>query len=492
MPVKEVHKGIIERIDEYEGRIIRSVEGYGSYYTKSVKGHGSYYTKMGKALCSCGDIIDIKPWNNIKCFRCRKCGNTKWDIKNTKGTGYNDYGQENKVVDLVEYGIIIYIKNKNKIKVNWEDRTTKIKKKSIYLVVDFKEKNIYGINEDYEEIEDIEKKYFHEFNDYPLKDDEFIKGFNRYNKGWEIKKVKWVANRGYGTVKTIKELMRHPNLSLLINEGLSSALENVIEGMEGTNINGTNACDILGVNKSVIEILSKNINGGSYAEFKNFIDKYGIHKFNILVDYNIINRQNGRYIGHALDHIEKLVDEGYDLAELLRYTQNSVISTGRESWEILGILSDYIDICREINVEYKMFPNKIYKAHNEVAKLFKIKINEESEERFSRMVEINKKLEYKGKEYSIAIPERLEEIGKEGEGLNHCVASYTERILKGESSIFFMRKNREIDKPFITLETKNNEIVQARGFNNRRVDKEEKKFLRNWAEKKGIRLGMGV
>ena len=65
----------------------------------------------------------------------------------------------------------------------------------------------------------------------------------------------------------------------------------------------------------------------------------------------------------------------------------------------------------------------------------------------------------------IRLPREIEELKIEGEALHHCVGTYSEKVRRGETMIFFIRLTAEPEKPFYTLEWKG-KVVQCRGFKN--------------------------
>lgn len=67
-------------------------------------------------------------------------------------------------------------------------------------------------------------------------------------------------------------------------------------------------------------------------------------------------------------------------------------------------------------------------------------------------IEFRKTLEFEDKDYLIRLPVDKNEIVKEGMELHHCVGSYAERYETGDTTIMFLRKKSEPDKPFYTIE----------------------------------------
>lgn len=82
----------------------------------------------------------------------------------------------------------------------------------------------------------------------------------------------------------------------------------------------------------------------------------------------------------------------------------------------------------------------------------------------------------------IRLPNRLEELKKEGEALHHCVGTYMERVRKGETMIFFIRRKEEPEKPYYTLEW-HGKVVQCRGSHNCDMTPEVKAFVQIFQEK---------
>ena len=68
----------------------------------------------------------------------------------------------------------------------------------------------------------------------------------------------------------------------------------------------------------------------------------------------------------------------------------------------------------------------------------------------------------------------------EGKVLDHCVAQYARDHAKALTSIFFVRRLDEKDKPYYTLEWKDGEINQNHGYKNKKQTEEILAFEREW------------
>ena len=108
---------------------------------------------------------------------------------------------------------------------------------------------------------------------------------------------------------------------------------------------------------------------------------------------------------------------------------------------------------------------------------------EEARQRAERIQKENKpKLEFRGQleydddNYLIRLPKDEDEICKEGMSLHHCVGGYANEHSIGSTTIMFLRKKSEPDKPFYTIEVEIGvadgkvaglRIRQIHGFGNR-------------------------
>lgn len=66
----------------------------------------------------------------------------------------------------------------------------------------------------------------------------------------------------------------------------------------------------------------------------------------------------------------------------------------------------------------------------------------------------------------IAAPSCEADILQEGKTLCHCVGGYADRHRDGKTTILFLRKATEPDKPFLTIEMNGNKLVQIHGYRN--------------------------
>lgn len=88
--------------------------------------------------------------------------------------------------------------------------------------------------------------------------------------------------------------------------------------------------------------------------------------------------------------------------------------------------------------------------------------------------------------FIIETPKKTTDLKYEGEMLCHCVGSYIDRVVKGETQICFLRSQESIPK--ITIEIRNNRIVQAKGLGNRSLNEIERKHLLIFSKQKQLEI----
>lgn len=164
---------------------------------------------------------------------------------------------------------------------------------------------------------------------------------------------------------------------------------------------------------------------------------------------------------------------------------------------------DYLNWCKELKYDlnnmFFYFPKNFKKVHDRTAAEYQAlqdkKATEEKrreEERVKREAEVMKKLLdemlkenagidnaflIKGKELILRVPRDAQEIKNEGAALHHCVGTYVNRVAKGQTHIFFVRRVEEPDTPYFTMEYNKGRVIQCRGSHNCEMPQSVKTFV---------------
>lgn len=115
----------------------------------------------------------------------------------------------------------------------------------------------------------------------------------------------------------------------------------------------------------------------------------------------------------------------------------------------------------------------------------KIKNNTEYSIHQTKLID---KVSYENDYFKVIVPLTNTAILDEADQQKHCVANYIDKIVKGETNIVFIRDVNDLETSLLTVEIRNNQICQVRGFQNRDYNKVEYDFMKEWAEKTGLEL----
>lgn len=148
---------------------------------------------------------------------------------------------------------------------------------------------------------------------------------------------------------------------------------------------------------------------------------------------------------------------------------------------------DYLNMSRELGYDMKskkiLYPDNIEEAHYKVQKLYKVNKDKKIDRKIAK---ISKKLSaniYQNKEYIIFPAKSIDSLINESYQQNNCVQSYAERYAERKCDIYFMRLLNNQDKSLVTVEVRDNKVVQQRIKNNGATTEEQQQFLKLWEEK---------
>lgn len=201
---------------------------------------------------------------------------------------------------------------------------------------------------------------------------------------------------------------------------------------------------------------------------------------------------NNTYIGEdifrELKEIEELSKEvRCDANVLVDYFYRVVTFEGKTLSETMSHWVDYIRMNLQMGKTSRKidkYPRFLTSVHDITVMIFNRYKKKHDEEIF--------KTRYSGiynftdKKYSIVEPTNTMDILNEGRDMNNCVGSYIDSIIRGTTLVVFMRENTDLDDSFITVEIKNNSIVQVEGKGRRKPSDEENDFLYTFAKNKNL------
>ena len=143
--------------------------------------------------------------------------------------------------------------------------------------------------------------------------------------------------------------------------------------------------------------------------------------------------------------------------------------------KVLREIEDYARMMSEISPRYDKYPRNFLTTHTIACRNYNRLKQQFDEKSFQNRR--NPKYECKIGKYIFLYPEKIDDIRS---------------VIDGKCHILFMRKKEEPDKSLVTIEVKNNKIVQAKGRFNRDLTNEEEIVVEKWNAKFENMKGIAV
>lgn len=195
----------------------------------------------------------------------------------------------------------------------------------------------------------------------------------------------------------------------------------------------------------------------------------------------------------------RFIEDRMSMEQVYNYLRRQMRESRMKSKEVLTTWSDYLSMAVRLGMdpqdEIVYRAKKLKQRHDELVercnqrKDLALRAGEilqkypMVEENYHAVKQI---YAHAGEEYTIIVPERIEDIILEGEKLHHCVGSsdrYWDRVQRKESYILFLRRSAEPEKAYYTLEIEPDGTVrQKRTMYDRQEEDivEATKFLKKW------------
>ena len=145
---------------------------------------------------------------------------------------------------------------------------------------------------------------------------------------------------------------------------------------------------------------------------------------------------------------------------------------------------DYLRFAKELKYNLKdkkiLYPSNLKEAHDKALKQLEIVRNKKFDNAISKRYKKLIKNKFNNKKYIIFPAKNVEALVDESSQQNNCVRTYAASVAKGECDIYFMRYLESENKSLVTVEVRNNKVVQKRTKNNFETTKEQDRFLSKW------------
>ena len=325
--------------------------------------------------------------------------------------------------------------------------------------------------------------------------------------------------------------LKFPKLEWICKMGLNKLAKDIVQGRDYAgrlvgkiNYYGKTIFDILGLTKVNTRILQE-LDGDNYVlrllqisqdiglqfkaeQLREYYETFGCNT-------ELLKQANRKASLHKLVKYITKESERYPMGErsrcwrysYMRYKEREDPRIERKQNMAKDWL-EYLEWCEELkydlNNKFFYMPNNFKKVHDRTYKEYQELQDKKAAEEMARrekaarvrmkkteraIEEIFKKNEgvdafsITGKGLILKVPKTADEIRAEGAELHHCVATYVDRVAKGQTMILFIRKAKEPDKSYYTMEWNGEKIVQCRGFKNCDMTPDVKAFTKVFEEK---------
>lgn len=181
-----------------------------------------------------------------------------------------------------------------------------------------------------------------------------------------------------------------------------------------------------------------------------------------------------------------LTDFGYTAKALLLYIDQLKTYEALDDMKfVMRELYDYASMMQKISHKFDKYPRHFLTTHKIACRNYNRLKQEFSEQLFKQR--IDKSLELSYGDYCFIYPRNIDEIKQEAVSQNNCVASYIDKVIEGKCHILFLRKKDKPKDSLVTIEVRNNHIVQARRRFNDPVTEEDQEAIDVWNKKFDIK-----
>lgn len=280
---------------------------------------------------------------------------------------------------------------------------------------------------------------------------------------------------------------KRPEVEYLIKLGLYRLAESQLYGQRPDVLNkgGKNVAELLGVPKETVNLL-RNVDPSA----KVMVTIRGLIRCGVSLTEQDMRDMNELSVGwHSIKRFQLMLQH-LSVHKSLRYIrkQMELCSSFRDAEDMLRTWEDYLGMAMEVGKDiddvHVALPKHLMAAHDETAKILRLRKDQKLNAEVAKSAERLRDLCWTWNGLTVRPAVSHEELFREGETLNHCVGrmGYAEKMAKFQTAIFFIRKEKEPDVPYVTLELdlKKLEKIQCYGKGDTWPGKLVDAFVAKW------------
>ncbi|MBO6232949.1 MAG: PcfJ domain-containing protein [Clostridia bacterium] len=189
------------------------------------------------------------------------------------------------------------------------------------------------------------------------------------------------------------------------------------------------------------------------------------------------------YTGYFRDDISRL-EEISNYISLSKFIKYSKLHRGHID---IDMYKDYLKFAKTVGLDLKnkryIYPENLKEEHDKLEKQYEICNKKEVNDLIIKRSKILDNNSYNKNNLIVFPAHSLGDLIDESKQQSHCVRTYAEKYSKGECDIYFLRNMKDIDKSLVTIEVKDNKIIQSKAKHNNRPNENYLKFIKEWEQK---------
>lgn len=226
---------------------------------------------------------------------------------------------------------------------------------------------------------------------------------------------------------------------------------------------------------------------------KTFKERFGVEKEflfymqNINIDYYELlglqltkcrNRFLIGCVGNSYEFAKELFElVSLNMNEFAKFLERFAINRIPEYYDYINMA---IEMGYDLSNKKVLYPDNFMQEHDRLYIQYGVLSNPEIVNNISTISNVSKFNIYEDEKYIIFPADTIESMIDEGSQQHNCLRTYISSYSDNLCQIYFMRLKKEKTKSFVTIEVRNNRIVQARAKFNDEPSKEIMNILKKW------------
>lgn len=307
-----------------------------------------------------------------------------------------------------------------------------------------------------------------------------------------------LADHGFETTphKLFTAPRKNAHIEYLIKMGLYGLADNEFHTDEKHPVllEGKKPHEILGVSPELLPLLKE-----ADPSAKAFLAIRALHKDGIKLTVRDMQDIDALHLGWRQEDKLCAMAEGSSIHKALKYIAKQARIYDSDGTHVIQEWGDYCAMAKAIGINLgdhcALFPKNLRAAHVEAAKIQEYRENEKLNRRMEATAMKLQDLCWRFNGLMIRPALNHAELFEEGKYLDHCVGrmGYAEKQAEGKTAIFFIRKEKEPEISYVTLELdlKRWEKIQCYGAHDHYPGAQVSNFVNRWIKEivKPARVG---